>query len=57
MLIVYHTTLVLLNRADSVDFSELSNLASGRNLNLTSDGMEDIRRQRISIGDENETAP
>ena len=44
-------------RVGGVDFSNLLCLDSGRNLNLTSNDMSDLRRQCIAVDDDNEPYP
>ena len=50
---VYPTSLVAEQRVGGIDFSSLPWLASGRNLNLTSNDMVDLRHQGITVDDEN----
>ena len=50
------TPLVVEQKVGAVEFSDLPCLASGRNLNLTSDDMAYIRRRSISVDDGNNPA-
>ena len=49
--------MVVEHRVGGVEFSNLLCLALGRNLNLTSNDMADLRRQCIAVDDDNEPYP
>ena len=51
------TPLVAEQRVGGVEFSYLPCLASGQNLNLTSDDMADLRCQVIAVNDDNDPTP
>ena len=53
MLSLFQTTLVVKQRNGGVSFSDLPCLASGKNLKPTSNKLEDIRRQGITVDNEN----
>ena len=44
-------------RVGGVEFSDLSCLASGKNSNVTSNEMPDLRHQCIAVDDDNVPAP
>ena len=51
------TPLVVEQRFGGVEFSYLPCLASGKNSNLTSNDMTDVRRQGFAVDDDNGPAP
>ena len=57
MLSVPELTLLVERRVGGVEFLDLSCVASGMNLNLTSDDMAGIKRQGISADDKNYYSP
>ena len=57
MLSLSFTYLVVKQRVGGVESSDLPCLASGQNLNLTSDDMADQRRQGNAVDDKNDPAP
>ena len=57
MLPFFHTHFLVEHRVVGVDFLGLSCLASGLNLNLILDNVEDLRCQVVSVDDDNGPYP
>ena len=57
MLPVSELILLVEQRVCGVEILDLPCLASGHNLNLTSEDMADLRRQGISVNNENDPFP
>ena len=54
---VSHNSLVLDHKISGIDTSDLTSLDLGRNYNLTSDDIADIRLQAIAVDYNNDPSP